>query len=254
MCAGRQVCKTAFSSSIFTLSNPHIDRLVEQAISVEWLHAEAPKLIHAMLVGIVEKKTRRALIRIIEQAKAKVPEVVALSAHQLAAFPKATLQAFAQQAGATDAEIQDALGNDQFFADGNGDGQRDMNDMHTPEEISELYTKLDVNMAELLALRLYTGPMFEFYNNVLRAKGGKVPFGGWYPGLKDEVTTGKFVTTIVSNLTHAARISFAALACCAGATMTLAWGNLDPPLPPTFNLWGGGNATKIFSVFISVQC
>ena len=74
MCAGRQVCKTAFSSSIFTLSNPHIDRLVEKAISVEWLHAEAPKLIHAMLVGIVEKNSRSALIRLIEPAKAKIPE------------------------------------------------------------------------------------------------------------------------------------------------------------------------------------
>ena len=74
MCAGRQVCKTAFSSSIFTLSNPHIDRLVEQAISVEWLHAEAPKLIHAMLVGIVEKNSRNALIRLIEPAKANIPE------------------------------------------------------------------------------------------------------------------------------------------------------------------------------------
>ena len=74
MCAGRQVCKTAFSSSIFTLSNPHIDRLVEQAISVEWLHAEAPKLIHAMLVGIVEKNSRNALIRLFEPAKAKIPE------------------------------------------------------------------------------------------------------------------------------------------------------------------------------------
>ena len=74
MCAGRQVCKTAFSSSIFTLSNPHIDRPVEQAISVEWLHAEAPKLIHAMLVGIVEKNSRNALIRLIEPAKAKIPE------------------------------------------------------------------------------------------------------------------------------------------------------------------------------------
>ena len=41
---------------------------------------------------------------------------------------------------------------------------------------------------------------FEFYNNVLRARGGKVPFGGWYPGLKDEMTTGTFVTTIVSRL------------------------------------------------------
>ena len=173
-----------------------------KAVSVELLDDEAPKLIHAMLVGIVKKKTRSALIRIIERAKAKVPEAAALSEHQLAAFPKAKLQEFAQQAGATVAEIQDALGNDQFFADGNGDGQRDMKDMHTLEEISDLYTKIDVNMAELLALRLYTGPMFEFFNTVLRAKGGEVPFGGSYPSKAGEVTTGKFVTTIVSNLTQ----------------------------------------------------
>ena len=215
-----------------------------KAVSIESLHAEAPMLIHAMLVGIVEKKTRSALIRIIEQAKTKVPEVVALSAHQLAAFPKAKLQELAQKAGASDADIQDALGNDQFFADGDGDGQRDMNDMHTPAEISELYTKLDVNTAELLGLRLYTGPMFEFYNNVLRAKGGKVPFGGWYPGKAGEVTTGTFVTTIVSNRKHEARISFVALACCAGATMTLTWDNLEPPPPPTFNLRGGRGAIQ----------
>ena len=69
----------------------------------------------------------------------------------------------------------------------------------------------------------------EFYNNALRARGDKVsvlqvehiyhvfracrgkngcmhlaflsrtkvPFGGRYPGLKDEIVTGKFVTTIV---------------------------------------------------------
>jgi histidyl-tRNA synthetase len=171
-----------------------------QAISIESLKTEAPERIHAMLVGLVEKKTRDALIRLIEPAKAKVPEAASLSEHQLVAFPKAKLQEFAHQAGASDAAIQDALGNDQFFADADGDGQRGMNDMHTLEEIRELYTKLDVNTAELLGLRLYTGPMFEFFNNVLRAKGGKVPFGWSYPGLKDEVTTGKFVTTIVSNL------------------------------------------------------
>ena len=162
-----------------------------------------------------------------------------LSDQQLVAFPKEKLQQLARQAGATDAQIQDASSNDQFFADADGDGQRDERDMHTLEEINKLYTDLDVNTAELLALRLYTGPMFELYNNVLRAKGGKVPFGGWYPGLKDEVTTGKFVTTIVSNLTHAARISFAALTCCAGATMIFTWDNLEPPPPPTFNLRGG---------------
>ena len=121
-----------------------------------------------------------------------------LSDQQLAAFPKEKLQQLARQAGATDAQIQDASSNDQFFADADGDGQRDERDMHTLEEINKLYTDLDVNTAELLALRLYTGPMFELYNNVLRAKGGKVPFGGSYPGLKGEITTGKFVTTIVS--------------------------------------------------------
>jgi hypothetical protein len=48
----------------------------------------------------------------------------------------------------------------------------------------------------LLGLRLYTGPLFEFYNSVLRAKGGTVPFGDRYPALKGEQTSGRFVTTI----------------------------------------------------------
>ena len=139
-----------------------------KAVSIEWLNTEAPKLIHAMLVGLVEKKTRTALIRLIEPAKAKVPGAVGLSEHQLAALPKATLQEFAQQAGVSDAQIHEALSNDHFFADADGDGHRDHKDMHTLEEISEIYKSLDVNTAELLALRLYTGPMFEFYNNVLR--------------------------------------------------------------------------------------
>ena len=38
--------------------------------------------------------------------------------------------------------------------------------------------------------------MFEFYNSSLRAKGGPVPFGNRYPALKNEITTGRFVTTI----------------------------------------------------------
>ena len=38
----------------------------------------------------------------------------------------------------------------------------------------------------------------------LRARGQKVPFGGSYPGKAGEVTTGKFVTTIVS---HKSRLS-----------------------------------------------
>ena len=139
-----------------------------KAVSIEWLNTEAPKLIHAMLVGLVEKKTRTALIRLIEPAKAKVPEAAALSEHQLAALPKARLQEFAQQAEVPDARIQEALSNDQFFADADGNGHRDQKDMHTLEEITDIHRNLDVNTAELLALRLYTGPMFEFYNNVLR--------------------------------------------------------------------------------------
>ena len=103
-----------------------------QAISIESLKTEAPERIHAMLVGLVEKKTRDALIRLIEPAKAKVSEAAALSEHQLAGLPKAKLQEFAQQAGASNAAIQDALGNDQFFADADGDGQRDMNDSIYP--------------------------------------------------------------------------------------------------------------------------
>ena len=38
----------------------------------------------------------------------------------------------------------------------------------------------------------------------LRARGQKVPFGGSYPGKAGEVTTGKFVTTVVS---HKSRLS-----------------------------------------------
>ena len=154
--------------SLARLSNRENVNLRRVTVSIECLNAEAPKLIHAMLVGLVEKKTRTALIRLIEPAKAKVPEAAALSEHQLAALPKATLQQFAQQAGLPDAQIHEALSNDQFFADADGDGHRDHKDMHTLEEISEIYKSLDVNTAELLALRLYTGPMFEFYNNVLR--------------------------------------------------------------------------------------
>lgn len=43
------------------------------------------------------------------------------------------------------------------FADANGDGKLDENGMLTEEEIRELYKGLNVNLAELLGLRLYTG-------------------------------------------------------------------------------------------------
>ena len=162
-----------------------------QAVSIEMLNAEAPKLICAMLEGLVVKRGKA-------------------------------------------------------FADADADGKIDENDMLTEAEIRSLYSSAGVNIAELLGLRLYTGipvgtatpllpmerkkpscdcfccgllpgPLFEFYNTVLRAKGGKVrsqiwncklplthktfrcaqvPFGSRYPGLEGEVTTGRFVTTI----------------------------------------------------------
>ena len=43
------------------------------------------------------------------------------------------------------------------FADANGDGKLDENDMLTEKEIRQLYKGLNVNLAELLGLRLYTG-------------------------------------------------------------------------------------------------
>lgn len=36
----------------------------------------------------------------------------------------------------------------------------------TVEQVQEEHRQLDVNTAELIGLRLYTGPMFEFYNTV----------------------------------------------------------------------------------------
>ena len=40
------------------------------------------------------------------------------------------------------------------------------------------------------------GPMYEFYNSVLRAKGDTIPWGDDYPMLRGERVTGRFVTTI----------------------------------------------------------
>ena len=95
-----------------------------KAIEIETLSAEAPKLIHAMLVGIVEKKSRSALIGLIEPTKAKMPEAASLSSHELALSPKAKLVEFAKKAGVPNEKIQDALNKDNFFADPNGDGQK----------------------------------------------------------------------------------------------------------------------------------
>ena len=41
-----------------------------------------------------------------------------------------------------------------------------------------------------------SGPMFEFYNSVLRAKGDTIPWGDAYPMLWGQRVTGRFVTTI----------------------------------------------------------
>ena len=95
-----------------------------KAIEIEKLMAEAPKFIHAMLVGIVEKKSRSALIGLIEPTKAKVPEAASLSSHELALSPKAKLVEFAKKAGVPNEKIQDALSKDIFFADADGDGQK----------------------------------------------------------------------------------------------------------------------------------
>jgi tetratricopeptide (TPR) repeat protein len=65
----------------------------------------------------------------------------------------------------------------------------------TVEDLTAAYQKLDLNKAELAGLRLYTGPMFEFYNTALRAKGGAVPWGNRYPMLAGQDTGGRFVTT-----------------------------------------------------------
>lgn len=102
-------------------------QLRRKAMSIQALHAEAPKRIHTMLVELAQSR-----------------------------------------GGA--------------FADADGDGNVDEADMLTEAEVKELYSDTNINEAELLGLRLYTGPMFEFYNNVLRARGGTVPFGARYCG------------------------------------------------------------------------
>lgn len=60
----------------------------------------------------------------------------------------------------------------------------------------KLWEELKIQRVELVALRLYTGPMFVYYNGALRAmaSGGVVPpWGGAFAGMD---VKGKFVTTI----------------------------------------------------------
>eukprot|EP01052_Picozoa_sp_SAG31_P036907 SAG31_NODE_4674_length_3042_cov_1.371390_2_plen_594_part_01 len=64
------------------------------------------------------------------------------------------------------------------------------------EKLESTYRSLNISEAELLALRLYTGPMFLFYNTVLRSRGRAVPYGNSYPTIKGENTAGRFVTTL----------------------------------------------------------
>eukprot|EP01052_Picozoa_sp_SAG31_P010372 SAG31_NODE_567_length_14028_cov_4.022328_11_plen_268_part_00 len=80
----------------------------------------------------------------------------------------------------------------------NDDGVLTQDETIKKEEIRDVYANLGVNKAELIGLRLYTGPMFEFYNTALRARGGKVPWGNHYPLLEGEDTSGRFVTSIHS--------------------------------------------------------
>jgi len=48
----------------------------------------------------------------------------------------------------------------------------------------------------MVSCRFFAGPMYEFYNSVLRAKGDTIPWGDDYPMLRGERVTGRFVTTI----------------------------------------------------------
>eukprot|EP01051_Picozoa_sp_SAG22_P016733 SAG22_NODE_2424_length_2587_cov_1.512058_2_plen_754_part_01 len=69
------------------------------------------------------------------------------------------------------------------------------------EDFLQSFLDLHVNRAEIVSLRLYTGPMFEFYNTVLRTRGTIVGEGSRYPYQK-EGTDGKtadcFITTLHS--------------------------------------------------------
>eukprot|EP01052_Picozoa_sp_SAG31_P010641 SAG31_NODE_588_length_13820_cov_47.352452_3_plen_732_part_00 len=64
-----------------------------------------------------------------------------------------------------------------------------------------IFGKLCLNVPELVAMRLHTGPMFVFYNTVLRARGGTVDWESpakRYPIQFNANVAGKFVTTIHS--------------------------------------------------------
>jgi tetratricopeptide (TPR) repeat protein len=60
------------------------------------------------------------------------------------------------------------------------------------------FDKLNLNVAELVGMRLYTGPMFVFYNTMLRARGQRITweFPNRYPVSYNAVVAGKFITTI----------------------------------------------------------
>ena len=63
------------------------------------------------------------------------------------------------------------------------------------------FNKLRLNVAELVGMRLHTGPMFVFFNTVLRARGRTVDWdspAGRYPVRAGSRVDGRFVTTIHS--------------------------------------------------------
>ena len=64
------------------------------------------------------------------------------------------------------------------------------------EQFLDMFRAQRVNRAEILGLRLYSGPLFEMYNSVLRAQGDVIPWGNSYPMEKGMRVTGRFVTTI----------------------------------------------------------
>ena len=66
----------------------------------------------------------------------------------------------------------------------------------SPDAVTdELFSKLNFQLAELIALRLYTGPMFVYYNGTLRAMGGNQGIVARGPD-KGRSVQGKFVSSI----------------------------------------------------------
>ena len=66
----------------------------------------------------------------------------------------------------------------------------------TVTDVAKMFAKTAINVPEITALRLYTGPMFEFYNTALRAVGGMISGGSRYPMQDGMDTAGRFVTTM----------------------------------------------------------